>query len=191
MDELLVAIQNAANTIATPNWADILGVFVSLAALFVAGFVAWRQNKILKRQTEIMSTQTSIADNQNKIALFEKRLEIYDLLSSCRSSALILKAVEKNEDILRYLFYVFLDDPKARRDFNRKEACLYLSNCCSKLDRATFLFSGEIVSYIVRVSASLCLLVNADAEVDGPMEFYERKQSYFEAIADLEKIIFL
>lgn len=72
MDEILVAIQEAANTIATPNWADKLSALLSLLAIFAAGIVAWRQNKISREQTEISKQQMSIADKQNKIALFEK-----------------------------------------------------------------------------------------------------------------------
>ena len=77
MDELLIAIQNVANTIATPNWADKLSVLLSLLAIFAAGIVAWRQNKISREQTEISRKQTDIADKQNKIALFEKRYAVY------------------------------------------------------------------------------------------------------------------
>ena len=53
MDKLLAAIQNAANTIATPNWADIMGTFCSLIDGAVAGIIACKQNKISREQTEI------------------------------------------------------------------------------------------------------------------------------------------
>lgn len=69
-EEILVAIQRAAETIATPNWADIASVGLSLLAVIVAGFVARRQNKISKQQADI-------SEQQNKIALFEKRYDVY------------------------------------------------------------------------------------------------------------------
>lgn len=74
MDEILVAIQEAANTIATPNWADIISVCFSLFAIIVAGIVGWRQNKIVLKQAEI-------SEQQNKIALFEKRYAVYHELT--------------------------------------------------------------------------------------------------------------
>lgn len=80
-EEILVAIQNAAETIATPNWADIASVGLSLLAVVVAGFVAWKQVKIAKKQNEIAEKQAGIAGQQNRIALFEKRYKIYDKLS--------------------------------------------------------------------------------------------------------------
>lgn len=180
MDEILVAIQNAANTIATPNWADIAGVFVSLAALFVAGFVAWRQNEISRKQTDI-------ADKQNKIAMFEKRFEIYDILLSCYLSALILKNVGESENILKYLFRILRKDAREYQESNRDEARLYISNCATKLLRASFFFSTEIASYIIDVSSALLILANADAEADEPEKYSEKKKKYFEAIKALEE----
>lgn len=69
-EEILAAIQKAAETIATPNWAAILSVIISLLAVVVAGFVAWKQIEISKRQADI-------SNKQNKIALFEKKYEVY------------------------------------------------------------------------------------------------------------------
>lgn len=180
MDEILVAIQNAANTIAAPNWADILSVCFSLAAVFVACIVAWRQNEISRKQTEI-------ADKQNRIALFEKRLEIYDILMSCRSSAHILKLLDKDEDVLKHLFTAFSEDPKEYRKFNRNEANLFIANRSEKLFRANFFFSEKITPYIIHVSISLLILAESDINVDGPEKYNERKQGYFKAIETLEE----
>lgn len=180
MDEILVAIQDAANTIAAPNWADILGVCFSLGAVIVACLVAWRQNEISRKQTDI-------ADKQNKIALFEKRLEIYEILSSCSSSARILKVLGENEDILKYLFIIFAGDPKEYQKFNRDEAKLYLSNCATILLRASFFFSEEIASYIIDISGELLILANTDVEVDELEKYSEKKQRYFEAVKKLDE----
>ena len=186
MDDLFLAIRDAANTIAAPSWADIVGVFVSLAALFVAGFVAWRQNIILKRQTEIMSTQTSIADNQNKIALFEKRLEIYDLLASCKVSVETMKMIGNNDDVLEILFALLVRNSTVFQKFNRSVARINLMKCYAVLQRAPFFFSEEIASYIIDVSNKLLVLLTADTGVDGNVNFNIKKQAYFDAIKKLE-----
>lgn len=182
MEEILTAIQEAANTIAAPNWADIMSVCFSLFAIIVAGVVAWRQNEISRKQKDI-------ADKQNKIALFEKRFEIYDILSSCSASAQVIKMLNKNEneDVLQDLFFVFVNNPMQHKNFNRDEARIYLTNCASKLQSASFFFSEEIVSYITAASVELLILANSDAKVDGPKKYEEKKQDYFEAIKNIDK----
>ena len=77
MDELLVAIQNAANTIAAPNWAAIISAIFSFVAIIVAGVVAWKQNKIAENQDKLVERQIGISEQQNRIALFEKQYAVY------------------------------------------------------------------------------------------------------------------
>lgn len=83
-EEILAAIQQAADTIAAPNWVAIASVAISFLAVIVAGFVAWKQskiaieqNKIAKKQGDIAASQAEISEQQNKIALFEKKFFIY------------------------------------------------------------------------------------------------------------------
>lgn len=161
-------------------FAAWFGVFTSILAILAAGIVAWRQNEISRKQTDI-------ADKQNKIALFEKRFEIYDILSSCSASAQVIKMLNKNENVLQYLFFVFINNPMQHKNFNRDEARIYLTNCASKLQSASFFFSEEIVSYITAASVELLILANADAKVDGPKKYEEKKQNYFEAIKNIDK----
>ena len=147
------------------------GVFMSFVAIMVA-----------------IQIPKKIADRQDKIALFEKRFEIYDILSSCSSSAEVIKMFDKNnEDVLQILFYVLVNDPMEHRNFNRDEARIYLTNCSSKLQRSSFFFSEKIVSYITAVSVELLILANADAKVDGPKKYEEKKQDYYEAIKNLDE----
>ena len=168
---------------ACATWA---GVIMSSVAIIVAGIVAWRQNEISRKQTDI-------ADKQNKIALFEKRLEIYNLLLCCKSSALFLKELDETEDFLRQLFITFLDNPKKFHVVNRMEETLYLLNCCSKLQSARLLFSEEVGQYITKVWISLLYLVCADAEIilpkeyDVPKDYSENKQNYIKAVTDLDE----
>lgn len=79
-NEILVAIQAAANTIATPNWAVVLSVVTALGAVAVAIIVAIKQNKIAEKQNEIAERQAEIAEQQNKIALFKERYVVYSEL---------------------------------------------------------------------------------------------------------------
>lgn len=102
-EEILAAIQNAAETIATPNWAAWLSALAALGAVAVAIIVAVRQNNIANKQTEIAKAQTEIAKiqaeiskQQNKIALFEKRFLIYDKVSKIFNIAYILKKLGKS-----------------------------------------------------------------------------------------------
>lgn len=178
--EILDAIQKAAETIATPNWADILSVVLSLLAVTVAGVVAWKQSKISREQA-------SIADKQNKIALFEKRLEIYNILSSCSSSVRILEVADNSENILKYLFIILSDNSKKQNKSERNEVQLHLANCSAKLMQARFFFSEGIASYIADVSIELLILAHADVEKDGQEKFNEKKQRYFEAVNNLDK----
>lgn len=194
MDELILAIQEAANTIASPTWADIMGVFLSFVAIVVAFIVAFMQYKILKRQTNILDKQTSIvdkqtsiADRQNQIALFEKRLEIFDILLACSVSIRQVKPTNKYEDILKNIVSLLAEDPWPYQKFDRVEAAIYLSNCSMKLRRSTFLFPDKIVPYLLRISKALILLASADAKTDGLEKYNEKIQRYFETIEDFEK----
>lgn len=180
MDELLVAIQDAANTIAAPNWADIMSVCFSLLAVVVAGIIAWRQNEISKKQT-------FIAENQNKIALFEKRFEIYEILSACRSSAHIIKMLGESEDALKCLFIAFAGDPKEYQELTHREVELYLTNISEKLLRAAYFFPEEITPHIINMSARLVIFSGANIKADGPKKYRRKKQDYFEAVEALEE----
>lgn len=90
-NEILAAIQKAAETIATPNWAAWLSAIAALGAVIVAIIIAIKQNKVAERQneiskkqneiaekqTEIAEKQAKIAEQQNKIALFDKQYQVF------------------------------------------------------------------------------------------------------------------
>ena len=179
MEEILAAIQDAANTIATPNCADKLSVLLSLLAIFVAGFVAWRQNEISRKQTDI-------ADKQNKIALFERRFEIYRILLGCSVSVQTLKSIKEPEGILKYLFYLLVENPEEGHKFQDMPK-IYLINCSSTLESANFFFPEEIACYFIDVSKKFNDLIKADVEIDGSEEYNKKKQAYFETIDDLNE----
>ena len=157
-------------------WA---GVFMSLLAVIVAGLVAWKQNKISE-------SQASIADKQNRIALFEKRLEIYDILWSCRVSVEKMKLIEENEEILGFLFVRLVKNFEEYHRF-QNYARVYIIGCSEKLRCANFFFSEEIASDIIKVAVKLLALANADPKVEEPENYNEIKQNFFEAVENLDK----
>jgi len=54
MNGLINEIQNAAQVIADPNWADVVAIFVSATAIIVAGFVANGQKKFLSNKLKLV-----------------------------------------------------------------------------------------------------------------------------------------
>ena len=156
------------------------GVFMSFLAIIAAGIVAWRQNEIMKQQI-------SIADKQNKIALFEKRLEIYDIILSCSVNVDKMKITDKNEDILKNLFILLTEDLLAYQKFNRKEVMLYLANCSTKLQHSVFLFPNKISSYLLDASKALLDLACIDIEADEIEGYNKEIQTYFEVIRCLKE----
>lgn len=180
-EEILAAIQKAADTIAMPNWAAIASAGLSLLAVLVAGFVAWKQIEISKNQAEISEQQT-------QIALFDKRFELYNILNSCTTSPEIIKLVKNDEDILKYMFIVFAQRSEVTDEFDNENARVHLANCSMKLLQSGFLFSKEITSYIVDIASALLLLAYADVKADGQERFNEKKQGYFESIKEFENI---
>lgn len=184
--EILDAIQKAAETIATPNWAAVISAIASIGAVVVAVVIAIKQVEIAKKQNEIAEKQTEIADKQNRIALFEKRFELYNILKSCTISPEIIKLVEGEKDILKYLANVLGQNSEAADEPDSNEAKLYLTNCSVKLQQSLFLFSKDITPYIINISVTLLLLAYADVEKDGQEKFNETKQRYFMSVKEFE-----
>lgn len=84
MGELLLAIKDAADTIAAPNWAVAISAFAAVGTVLVAVLIALKQikiakeqNEITKKQNEIAQKQIEISEQQNKIALFKERYSVY------------------------------------------------------------------------------------------------------------------
>lgn len=122
--------------IGTPSWADIASVGLSLLAVIVAGFVAWKQFKIANEQNVIVLKQAEIADKQNQIALFDKRFELYNILKSCTTSPEIIKLVKEDKDILKYLAIVFGRNSEATDELDNKEASFYYGSTKSSISKA-------------------------------------------------------
>ena len=136
MEDMLLKIENianaAANTIASPNWADKLSLLLSLAAIIVAGYVALKQAKI--------------SEQQNKIALFEKRYVVYESLSKAVNAAEEISEVKNAEDIWNVFQGAFDMWPsKESENINTWRISLILG-INEKLEQTEFLFSNDITS---------------------------------------------
>lgn len=161
MEEIFVEIQKAADTIATPNWADELSLLLSLLAIAVAGYVAWKQAKI--------------SEQQNKIALFEKRYVVYENVSKVVNAAEEIFKVENTDDIWDVFQNVFDMWPgKELEDINAWRMSLIFS-INEKLDQAEFLFSKDISEAVSFVQIELLLLLRGTyAEFD--IETFEKRK---------------
>lgn len=175
MDELFVVIQKAANTIATPNWADILSVCFSLTAVIVACIIAWRQNKISIKQTEI-------AGHQNRIALFEKRYELYQTVLNCIKISNYLICYAGEEDTIYGIFCVALNKKlDSNSNINKSEIGLEAFSIADKLRKAEFLFSPEISEYAMDLAGNLVMLFCLHTFPIENAGFEKRKENFCQA----------
>ena len=172
MEEILAAIQQAAETIATPNCAAWLSVAVSLLAVLVAGVVAWRQNIIAAKQAEI-------AEQQNKIALFEKRFSVYETARKCVYAANRISAKAGNLDDVYYIFYVEFVGWQSLNpmDIKNKNTALFF-DITDILFQSEFLFSKEISEKICAMATYLLMLA-AIKYKDNPDEIFESAKNHF------------
>ena len=173
-EEIIVAIQEAAKTIATPNWAAILSVIISLFAVAVAGFVAWKQNKISEQQAKIM-------EQQNKIAIFDKQFELYDITTKCiqfaKGLSLSMGFDPKKvtlSNIRSTFLSAFSDTYVARDAIDQFEYMFYYQEACKirkKLYQAEFLFSKEISQYLLSLADNLIYLICSDVFTESGVPF--------------------
>lgn len=185
MDEMFLEIENiastAANTIASPNWADILSVLFSFLAIIVAGIVAWKQNKISKQQSDI-------AEQQNKIAVFDKRYELYDIVSKCIAlsdnlSTLFGGKVISTENV-HLIFAITFKEPSDC--IENISAFVEVSNIYSKLNQAEFLFSKNVSDSLSNLSSNLFRLILANAPANQNISLSELVEDYHQTIKNLK-----
>lgn len=180
-EEILVGIQKAAETIATPNWADKLSVAMSLLAVVVAGIVAWKQNKIVLAQAKI-------AEQQNKIALFEKRFTVYENMRKVVRVAEEIAEIKKPDDIWPVFQNVFFEEWHSENAENIKyERMALILNIHTNLEQAEFLFSEDIANAILFLRVDLLLLTRGIyGEFDGKL-FEERKMKFCQDAEAVQK----
>lgn len=191
-EEILTAIQRAAETIATPNWVDKLAIIISALAILVASdvaiYVAKKQNKIIEKQTEIAKKQAEIAEQQNKIVLFEKRYELYCLVQKCIFTAGLLSTLPVNNANEMYkCFFVEFDDVILKNEsVGKYRIIVSMLSVADKLDQTEFLFSKDTSKYILQLAARLRILMAFDAPANQDKTLIEVKNSYCQIANDLE-----
>lgn len=171
-DEILAAIQEAAKTIATPNWADKLSVILSFLAIVVAAgvavYVAKKQNEIAKKQNEISQKQAEIAEQQNKISLLEERITIYVIGFCCKNIAeKILKSAKNSKEAINLFQVTIIKVPfifstlTINQDFiGETDIKLILE----KLTHAEYSFSEEVAMLLATLAVQLVYLMFYDNE---------------------------
>lgn len=178
-EEILEAIQKAAETIATPNWADKLSLLVSFLAILVAAGVAVY---VAKKQNGISEKQADIAEQQNRIALFEKRYELYRLVSKCIGlSGLIstvTRAVNSVSDIYTCLSVEFDEISSEDLAAGSHTIVSKMVDITNRLELSEFLFSKDVSEQIQDLSARLKILVTADYLINQGSSFENIKKAY-------------
>ncbi len=176
-EEILAAIQQAAETIAAPNWADKLALLVSFLAILVAAGVAVY---VAKKQNGISEKQADIAEQQNRIALFEKRYELYRLVSKCISLSglisIVTRAVNNIDDVYRCLAIEF--DEISFEDITAQTINSKMMDIINRLELSEFLFSENISKQIQNLSLQLKILVTADFAINRGSSFEDIKTTY-------------
>lgn len=196
MEEIFCEIERianaAANTIASPSWADkidiiisIISALISLAAVVVAGYVARKQigiakkqNLIAEEQAKISKMQTNIADKQNKIALFEKRYELYKVVLSCSFfEEYLLKCAEEPSDAYKIIGLAFNVNLTGEAE-DKERVSSHISTKIEILKQAEFLFSENTSNQINKLARDLLVFVNIDIFQIDSEKFNKLKEDF-------------
>lgn len=187
-EEILAAIQKAAETIATPNWASILSALAACGAVVVAVIIAFKQIAIAKKQNEITEKQADIAEQQNKIAVFDKRYELYLATSKCVSLENFITTLFEGKDItiddIHLLFAIAVKEPSD--DLKSINAFQEASNVCARLEQSEFLFPQNISDHLSKLSECLLQLILADAPANQNTSINELRKNYCQAVNSLK-----
>ncbi|MBD5154157.1 MAG: hypothetical protein HDT15_03530 [Oscillibacter sp.] len=187
MEEMFIEIERiantAANTIATPNWADKLSLIISVVTAIIATIVAWRQIEITAMQNKIVLKQTEISEQQNKIALFEKRYEVYRTVKKVLNVADEIHKVTCIEDVYDIFYNNFKDwqwPRKEDRDADRlwMPACVEILN---SLEQARFLFSQDVYEEISHLKLRFMVMLSIVYVKSGSGEFDEDKVKFYQS----------
>ena len=201
-EEILAAIQKAAETIATPNCADkvsvvisIISALISLVAVIVAGYVAWKQygitkkqNEITKKQNEIAFKQVELADQQNRISLFRERYELYQLLEKCMNMSDFLKTYQYcDQNELYKCVFLYFDKIVLEIQCVGKDRAIYaIRDITNRLYQSEFLFSIEISNHIRLLANYLRNFTLLEEVYQSKEEFQKIKNLYCEAASKLK-----
>lgn len=170
MEELYVEIQNAADKIASPNWAAkmsaitaLVAVVLAFTAMIVTIIVARKQNRIAEQQNgvaqeqaEISKRQVEITEQQNRIALFEKRYELYIIVNICTNFGHFLNVNPFINKVLFDSFVIaFYGNLIQNKVITEQETTFWMMNLIFKLKQGKFLFVDDVGEYTQKIADSL------------------------------------
>ncbi len=186
-EEIIAAISEAANTIASPNWAATLSAIASIGAVIAAILIAFKQVKIATRQNEIAKKQAEISDQQNKIALFEKRYEVYETTRICVHAARKIADLAKDiNDVYEFFCVAFHDWPYIKTDNEENKRWIsQFFEIADVFEESTFLYSREIYQYVQGLGVSLLILVGTAYLKEENKDFQNRKKKFCKAAEDI------
>lgn len=172
-EEFLKAIGKAAETIASPNYADKLALVLSLIAILCA--------------TGVAIFQVRISNQQNKIALFEKRYKVYDTARICVSASKKVAEFAKDlDDVYDIFCTVFHDWPHMKtNDDTDKRWVFQFFEIAEKLEESEFLYDKEIYQRIQTLNAFLLVLVGTTYLKEEERDFQRRKEHFCRAAEDI------
>lgn len=151
---------------AVAAWAGVVVAITSVIASFLAVWFA-------------IQVPRKIAKQQDKIALFKQRYRLYDLLLSCQTFALSLKAAESAQDAGRIFLLTFFTDSTNHReptDIGRTSIC-YLK-VIQDLSLCEFLFPTEISLRVLSIAKGMSNFLSISARFDEQNTFLKLRDEY-------------
>lgn len=208
MEDLYVEIQNAADKIASPNWAaqmsaitSLFAVVFALAAMIVTIIVARKQNKIAEQQNsvaqeqaKISQKQAEITEQQNRIALFEKRYELYTIVVKCKNFGQFLKIFPFTDNKMFQSFLSAFDSELFHnKTFTENDTAVLMLDLVFKLGQGKFLFLEDVGEYTQKLADSLRDLFMASQGIDyelyiGKIQAFLKATEAFEESGVLKKM---
>ena len=156
------------------SW-DAISAFADWASVFVSGLAIYYAICVPKK----------IAEDQNRIALFEKRYEVYKVLTDCFAFAFMLENSDIADHECRDLFHVaFNENVKSEQKYTWLEQMRTYSEVQNKLKMAEHLFGDEIAEKVALMLASLLMLIQTEEPSGDPKK---RQRVYIEQSNRVEK----
>ncbi len=157
-------------------WAEVITAITSVVASFLAVWFA-------------IQVPRKIAEQQDKIALFEKRYHLYNLLLSCQSFTLALKAAENIQDAWKIFLFVFYSDTLDNKNLNDIS---YVSVCYQRviheLSLCDFLFNSEIGTGVLAIVKQMSYLLHDWFHVNDQDMFTKHKNDFIALHSDMETL---
>lgn len=148
MNELFSEIQNAAQVIAEPNYADKAAILISAIAALLAFAVAYRQ--------------VGISKQQNKISLFELRYKMYNCILTCNHFAKMLLLLAKDDKDVAHVYKMTIGKKSSPAKTQRTDDSFLISEMAdfvSELGKTEFLFPQDVAEYSNQLAIVLMRII--------------------------------